>query len=526
MLFNSYVFIAGFLPVVLVGFYYLSSRFGPSAAIGWLLIASLVFYGWWNPPYLLLIVGSIVGNFGIARAISARSRAPTESRAPTGKWLLAFGIAANLGVLGYFKYAGFFVETANAAFDGSHPVPTIFLPLAISFFSFQQIAFLVDVYRREIEPPSALEYGLFVSFFPQLIAGPIVLWREVLPQFRRIGTAGPAATNLSIGVTIFAIGLIKKVVIADGMAANVDLVFGGAASAVAPTFVEAWVGTVAFGFQIYFDFSGYSDMAIGLARMFGIRLPINFHSPYKAASIIDFWRCWHVTLSRFLRDYLYVPLGGNRRGRYRRYLNLMIVMLLGGLWHGAGWTFALWGGLHGLYLLINHAWRAWRPISSDRSLSVPRRLAMRLLTFTAVSVAWVPFRAVDVEATIAIWRAMFAFDGVSLPRSLRPVLGESAALLETLGARFEGMFGQTLVVTPIELPIILIVVLAICWFLPNTQEFMAAHSPGLASPYAPAVEPGRLRWQPSLRWAAMVGVFLVVCFYNLMAPVRFIYFQF
>jgi D-alanyl-lipoteichoic acid acyltransferase DltB (MBOAT superfamily) len=520
MLFNSYVFIAGFLPVVLAGFYILSSRFGPTAAMGWLLIASLFFYGWWNPPYLLLIAGSIVGNFGLARAISARPGAAT------GKWLLALGIAANLFLLGYFKYAGFFIETANAAFDVSRPVPAIFLPLAISFFTFQQIAFLVDLYRREIEAPPALEYGLFVSFFPQLIAGPIVLLREVLPQFRQIGTASPAAANLSIGGTIFAIGLIKKVVIADGMAASVDQMFGGAAAGVVPTFVEAWVGTVAFGFQIYFDFSGYSDMAIGLARMFGIRLPINFHSPYKAASIIDFWRCWHITLSRFLRDYLYVPLGGSRRGPYRRHLNLMIVMLLGGLWHGAGWTFVLWGGLHGLYLLVNHAWRAWRPAPGEASFSGPRRLAMQLLTFTAVSVAWVPFRAADVEATINIWRGMFATGGISLPRSLRPLLGDAANLFEAAGAQFDGMFGRTLEVPPIDLPFYLIIAVTVCWLLPNTQQFMAAFSPGLTSPHAPAVESGKLRWQPSLGWAALVGTVLTVGIYNLMAPVRFIYFQF
>jgi D-alanyl-lipoteichoic acid acyltransferase DltB (MBOAT superfamily) len=468
----------------------------------------------------LLIVGSIVGNFGIARAMVSKSGTTT------GKWFLALGIAANLGVLGYFKYADFFVETANTAFGGSMSVPTIFLPLAISFFTFQQIAFLVDVHRREIEPPPALEYGLFVSFFPQLIAGPIVLLREVLPQFRQIGSASAIAANLSVGATFFAIGLIKKVIIADGMAAYANLVFNGATAGMAPTFFEAWFGTVAFGFQIYFDFSGYSDMAIGLARMFGIRLPFNFHSPYKATSIIDFWRCWHITLSRFLRNYLYVPLGGNRRGRHRRYLNIMVVMLLGGLWHGAGWTFVLWGGLHGLYLLVNHAWRAWRPKSNNPSVSEARRLALRVLTFTAVSFAWVPFRAVDMEATIKVWHAMFALDGVSLPRSLRPVLGDAATLFETLGARFEGTFGHTILVTPIELPIFLIIVLAVCWWLPSTQEIMAAHRPGLTSPHAPAVEPGKLLWRPDLRWAAVVGVFLAIGGYNLMAPVRFIYFQF
>ncbi len=265
---------------------------------------------------------------------------------------LVVGIAFNLGTLGYFKYFNFFVETANVVFNAGFNFDEIILPLAISFFTFQQITFLVDAYRGKACDYNFLHYALFVTFFPQLIAGPIVHHAEMMPQFLKRKTGGLSNASIAVGGSIFLLGLFKKVVLADNVAAYATPVFAAASAGQELTLIESWGGVLAYTFQLYFDFSGYSDMAIGLARMFGIVLPLNFNSPYKAASIIDFWRRWHMTLSRFLRDYVYFPLGGSLRGRMKRHINLMITMLLGGLWHGAGWTFVVWGGLHGIYLMI------------------------------------------------------------------------------------------------------------------------------------------------------------------------------
>ena len=349
MLFSSVEFIFLFLPTVAAVYFGLAHLMGRRTALAWLIVSSLVFYGFWNPPYLALLVGSIAGNYFLGQTLARRASKP----------LLGLGVAFNLGLIAYFKYADFFIGNAGTLFGAELPAADIVLPLAISFFTFQQIAFLVDVYQGKVDDPDFLHYALFVSFFPQLIAGPIVHHSEVIPQFRSEKAFHPNWSGLWAGLAIFLVGLQKKIVLADGIAAYANSVFDGAA-ATAPTFFPAWIGALAYTFQLYFDFSGYTDMAIGLALIFGITLPLNFDSPYKAVNIIDFWRRWHMTLARFLRVYLYVPLGGNRKGQPRRYVNLMVTMLLGGLWHGASWTFVFWGGLHGAYLAINHAWHALR----------------------------------------------------------------------------------------------------------------------------------------------------------------------
>ncbi len=348
MLFNSLVFVLGFLPAVVIGFALLARRGTPGQAMLFLVGASLLFYAAWNPPYLFLLVGSVAFNYGLGQRLRARP----------SRWVLGFGIAANLGAIGYFKYANFFLDNVNALTGGGLEIGTIVLPLAISFFTFQQIAYLIEAHRGDIAEHDFLSYALFVTFFPQLIAGPIVRFNEVVPQFaaERFGRLG--SRDLALGATLFVIGLGKKVLLADSLARAASPVFQAAELGLPVAPVEAWTAALAYSFQLYFDFSGYSDMAIGLACLFGIRLPWNFASPYKATSVIEFWRRWHMTLSRFLRDYLYIPLGGNRKGPARRTVNLMIVMLLGGLWHGAGWSFVIWGGLHGLYLCVNSAWRA------------------------------------------------------------------------------------------------------------------------------------------------------------------------
>jgi D-alanyl-lipoteichoic acid acyltransferase DltB (MBOAT superfamily) len=357
MLFNSLEFILGFLPITLTGFFLLGSRGYQRAAIGWVVLTSLFFYGYWDPgehrladPWrwwpLTLICVSTIFNFLVGQRLLAHP----------SKLLLAFGLAVNVATIGYFKYTLFFAEEIAARFGLALEVGQIVLPLGISFFIFQKIAYLVDAYRGEVRAGGFLSFALFVSFFPQLIAGPIVHHSEVIPQFGQKSTYRPNLDNLSRGIGIFVLGLAKKTVLADTIATYATPVFRAAQAGAEPTLFEAWGGALAYTFQLYFDFAGYSDMAIGLALMFNIRLPINFNSPYKATNIIDFWRRWHITLSRFLRDYLYIPLGGNRHGVARRYGNLMLTMLLGGLWHGAGWTFIVWGGLHGMFLFMNHFW--------------------------------------------------------------------------------------------------------------------------------------------------------------------------
>ena len=387
MLFNSYVFIFCFLPMVLAGYLLLRRTSAPQWPIAWLVLASLVYYSWWRPEYLLLLLFSVGVNFGFGKLIIDGGLSHSRSRAA-----LTCGIVFNLSLLGYFKYAGFFVANVDSVFGAQWVVPSIILPIGISFITFQKIAFLVDAYRGLVRNFTLLNYAFFVTFFPQLIAGPITHHSEIMPQIGPVQRRDLTA-DLGVGISIFVVGLFKKVVIADSLAIYADAGYSMLRAGHPLDSASAWVTVLCYSFQLYYDFSGYSDMAVGLARMFGFRLPVNFYSPYKSTSIIDFWRRWHITLSRFLRDYLYIPLGGNRRGPVRRYLNLGIVMVLGGFWHGANWTFVVWGGLHGLMLGVNHAWRA---LAISRSLALKKGLAQRVavaMTFVAVTLAWIPFRS-------------------------------------------------------------------------------------------------------------------------------------
>ena len=354
MLFNSYEFIFLFLPVTFLVFMRLGARHRRWAA-GWLAVASLGFYAWWNPAFLPLLLASIACNYLVGLRL-ARPVIAAWSR----KTVLALSITANLGLLAYFKYANFLLDNLNLVIGTDYRLDLV-LPLGISFFTFTQIAFLVDAYQGKAKEYHPVDYCLFVTFFPHLIAGPVLHHQEMMPQFARAETYRPNPENIAVGIAIFSIGLVKKVLIADAMAAHATPVFEAAEQGATLSFFTAWEGALAYTFQLYFDFSGYSDMAIGLARLFGITLPANFDSPYRAVNIIDFWRRWHMTLSRFLRDYLYIRLGGNRKGPVRRYMNLFVTMLLGGLWHGAGWTYVVWGGLHGCYLIANHFCRRFGP---------------------------------------------------------------------------------------------------------------------------------------------------------------------
>ncbi len=522
MLFNSLEFLFGFLPLTVAGFFLCGRMGGLRLAMGWLVAASLFFYSWWNPPYVLLLFSSILVNFLLGRRLQARPSRP----------LLAAGVAANLAVIGYYKYADFFLSSVGGLTGLDLEMEAIFLPLGISFFTFQQIAYLVDAHRGQVERGGFLDYALFVSFFPQLIAGPIVHHREMMPQFRRRGVLTPDSEAFALGLGILSIGLFKKVIIADGVARYATPVFDAAAGGYAPSFFEAWGGTLAYTFQLYFDFSGYSDMAIGLGLLFGIRLPLNFASPYKATSIIEFWSRWHMTLSRFLRDYLYIPLGGNRRGSLRRYLNLMITMLLGGLWHGAGWTFVAWGALHGGYLVVNHAWRALRVrFGRPGPSGGVGRWAARLLTFLAVVVAWVPFRAESFEAAGRILAGLSGFNGIILPPGWHEGLGPVGETLAALGIRFAYVPG--FLFDGMREAALLALLTAFVFFAPNTQEWFGYTPDGRPSgsyrtPFTGRV-PGLLRgFRPgylqgmvmgALCLAAVVAIFTEV-------PQEFLYFQF
>src|SRR4051812_33039302 len=395
MLFNSASFVFVYLPIAWIG-YLLALRLPwARAGIGWLALASLVFYGYWNPAFLPLLAVSILLNYAAGRALDPGLSDPPGRR----RRLLVAAITVNLLALGYYKYANLISSSVGALTGIATPVFDVVLPIGISFYTFTQIAYLVDSYAERRPEKSFLAYLLFVTFFPHLIAGPVLHHSEMMPQFLRDRKALSFALALE-GLLFFACGLAKKVVIADSVAPAANRAFTLAETTLLG-FVDSWFGALAYTTQIYFDFSGYSDMAIGLALLFGIRLPLNFNSPYRAASIVEFWRRWHMTLSRFLRDYLYIPLGGNRQGPARRHVNLMITMLLGGLWHGASWTFVAWGGLHGAYLVINHLWNIYRPGRLPLFMGTA-------LTFLAVVVAWVFFRAGSFGGAANMLRGMFA----------------------------------------------------------------------------------------------------------------------
>ena len=509
MLFNSFSFLFFYLPIVLAGYFLLGRYARPLAGAAWLAGASLFFYAWWDARYLPLLLASIAVNYAGGRLIAACTGAARRRT-------LVAALALNLCLLAWYKYANFFIDSVNmvaatAGAGGLAPLDIV-LPIGISFFTFTQIAFLVDCYRGEVREYRFVHYVLFVSYFPHLIAGPVLHHREMMPQFADPANVRPHAGNFAIGLSIFVVGLAKKVLIADNLSPLSIPVFAAGAQ---PTLIEAWIGVLAYTFQLYFDFSGYSDMAIGLSRLFGVKLPLNFNSPYKAASIAEFWRRWHMTLSRFLRDYLYIALGGSRRGQAMRYRNLMLTMLLGGLWHGAGWTFVIWGGLHGLYLVVQQAWqRAFGPAQG--------RWWPGLLTFFAVMLAWIFFRAPDVATAWDILGALFGANGVSLPRGLDGY----AATFAQWGWRpaFDGI--RWIQLAGPGLPVLL----AAIWLAfraPNTREIFCHYEPCIEKIF----QPGRLgrvafQWRPTRRWSLGFAALFVACIFGMNRVTEFLYFQF
>jgi alginate O-acetyltransferase complex protein AlgI len=505
MLFNSYVFLFAFLPATFCAFWLLQRSGRTQIALSLLLLCSLGFYSYWNPPFLLLLLGSILFNHFIGRAI-------WEKRSWRGI-SMAIGIGGNIGLLAYFKYSNFGIDIVNRIADTDIPALDLFLPLGISFFTFQQIIYLSDIYFGKLAPARLRDYALFISFFPHLLAGPITQPREILPQIENYTGGARFWDNLLVGLSLFIMGLFKKVIVADKLALYANPVFSDAAKGKDILFFDGWMGALGYTFQLYFDFSGYSDMALGLGLMFGILMPINFLSPYKSTSIIDFWRHWHMTMSRFFRDYIYIPLGGARVSAPRQLGNLFVTMALAGLWHGAGWTFIAWGVLHGAYLVVNHLYRRIRlkilPGMQDR---LWHRLPAHLLTMLAVVVGWVFFRAESFDSAFAMLRAMFGFNGIVVPEKLSSIL---PFLSETGPIRYseEGRWHR---ITAWAAPAILAAYL-FCVAMPSSMEFFRLAETDSRS---------RFRFQTRRAYALLFAVMAVIVVFNMQRISEFLYFQF
>ena len=522
MLFNSFEFIFGFLPATLVCFYAIGvvSR---EWALRWIIFISFVFYAWWRPLNVLLIAPSILINFATARLLQRLSE--DDERSGAARAVLLLGLAFNVAFLGYFKYSDFARGTVNDIFGTNLVLTHVILPLGISFITFQKIAFLIDVHAKRVKSFSLQDYCLFVLFFPQLIAGPIVHYREMMPQFHS-ASCRFNKKDLAVGLTLFSFGLFKKVVLADHIASFVTPIYGQAASAGGISVLMAWAAAVGFTLQIYFDFSGYSDMALGLGRFFGIRLPQNFNSPLQASSIIDFWQRWHMTLTRFLTAYIYNPLtlSSTRRRMSKGHpalagqnttvgafidllmFPLLLTMLISGLWHGAGYGFIVWGFLHGAYLTINHAWRLIRPrLWSDRT-SYERfmRPTGWLLTFTCVAVSMVFFRSSTMASAIDILQGLIGLNGVALPA---PDTAAGQGLLRML--------------------IWIVALTFIAVVCPNTLQILARYEPALGvKPQAAGDGRRLLEWNPSPAWAIAVSIIAAVAVSYMQGYSEFLYWQF
>ena len=453
MLFNSYIFILAFLPLCVLGFYLIKSRCAEAAKI-WLIAFSLWFYGYFNLYYLAIMVGSVLVNYCFYRLFDI-----VKNR----KAILAVAVAANLAVLFYFKYYDFFIRNINSVFKTDFALKHILLPLGISFFTFQQISFLHDAYDGNVKDVRFTDYALFITFFPQLIAGPIVTADEMLPQFKGIEKLRFNADRFAGGVFVFVMGLAKKVIIADTFGRAVDF---GYENIFSLSGTEALLVILFYTLQLYFDFSGYCDMAIGIGRMIGFDIALNFNSPYKACNIIYFWKRWHITLSRFFTRNIYIPLGGNRKGSFRMYLNLFIVFFLSGLWHGAGWNFVLWGCMHGILYIVTRAWQK-RFGENDKNGAFTKTIGI-ILTFVFVAVAWVFFRAGDVKEAVSLLSRLGS-GSWTVRQDMAQLfnLGEFWYLLKILRVS-EMTFGRYIIMAVFTLVCCIIV-----FFAPNVHELQA-----------------------------------------------------
>lgn len=411
MLFNSFEFLCIFLPIALSVFFILGRWRGPSIALGWVVASSLFFYAYWNPWQLWVLAGSLFGNFYLGKRVSAGEHRRV--------WL-SIGVTLNIAVLLFFKYSNPTVDKLDHWLDLGWNWHHVIMPLGLSFYTFQQMAYLIDSHRAGESEPSFLRFTLFVTFFPHVIIGPIVHHREMLPQFADPKVFTPQLANFNLGLPLFFLGLFKKVAIADPIGHLVDPAFAAAAAGTHLSLFEAWAAALGYTFQLYFDFSGYADMAIGLARMFGVQLPQNFDSPYKSRSMAELWRRWHMTLMRFMREYFYIPLGGNRKGPTRQKLNMFLTMVMCGLWHGdgAGWTFFVFGVAHGIAMIINLSWMRWREANNIQLGAWWEVYTAWALTMLTWCLGLVLFRAANVSTAVDIWKGMAGVYGAALPDQL------------------------------------------------------------------------------------------------------------
>lgn len=542
MLFNSHEFIFLFLPVAVIGFFVLGAR-SREWALLWLTAVSLFFYAFWRPVNVLIIAPSIAINYVLARTL-LKLVAGGDEKIGAARWVLAAGIVFNICFLGYFKYVNFLATVANDLTGTNYVLAEVVLPLGISFITFQKIAFLIDVYGRRVQAFTLRDYALFVLFFPQLVAGPIVHYREMMPQFDR-ATCRFDTESLSVGATLFVFGLFKKVVLADSIAAYVSPLYDAAAGGASISLFGAWIAALGFTLQLYFDFSGYSDMALGLARCFGVKLPPNFDSPLKAASIVDFWLRWHMTLTRFLTAYLYNPLTlwltrrrvargkpalGGRGTTVGAFLALLagptlLTMFVSGLWHGAGYLYVLWGLLHGVLLTINHAWRIFGSRFNGGKPPKMPWLPAFLLTFVAVVLAMVLFRSANLTAAKSILAGALGLHGIGLPQALFDAAGPIVGKLPGWVKVSQELSASDLVASAG----LITVLLAIALFAPNTLQILEKFEPGLSAARRSATV-GRLArvlvWSPSLLWAAAISLAGAFAVLRLGGQSEFLYWQF
>ncbi len=516
MLFHSFEFLLVFLPVTWVGYMLLRRHFPLRYGLGWLTAASLFFYAWYEPPFLLLMLAAILANYACARLLMA---ARTQWRRQALFWT---GIALNVGYLGYFKYSAWAVGTASHLFDLDLTIPRVVLPLAISFYTFEQITYLVDVYRGRALRASLLEYTLFLSFFPQLIAGPILHHQEILPALRR-PRIRVSRTQIAVGISMFAIGMFKKVVLADRLDRYFDRGYEIVVSGITPTFFDAWCMMTSAALHIYLDYSAYADMAVGLGLLFGVRLPLNFYSPFKATTVAEFWRRWNLTLMRFLREHIYIPLGGNRYGLGRQSIAVLITMILCGLWHGAGWNCVLWGGLVGFLLVVE---LVLKPQRAAAWMGAPwfRRILGRGIVFACFVLPLTVFMFPDISIGASVIASMLGAEGVVLPERVFGWLGPLAGALQGAGVQFRTPL-------PVYFGVNQLILLAISLFVvyacPNTHQLFGRFHAFTTQPANP--DPKgllRFRWRPSTVWAAFCAVLLAISVPHLYRVKEFFYFQF
>lgn len=463
MNFHSYSYIFAFLPLVVIVYSFLNSRHSSFSARLWLFLASLFYYGSLSPWSLPVLGLSVIINYFVASWLLKRG---VEER--YRKSVFIIGVAFNLILLGFFKYTNFLILNFNELLSTDFHLFGVILPLGVSFFTFMQLTFIVDCYRLNIKECNISSYSLFCTFFPYIVSGPITRYKEIVPQLDQNIKKGLDWKNTSQGLYIFALGLFKKIVIADSLALWVNNGFDKAASL---NFFEAWATSLCYTMQLYFDFSGYTDMAIGTALMLNISLPLNFNSPYKALDIQDFWRRWHITLSRFLRDYIYIPLGGNKGGEFSTYRNLLLTFILGGIWHGAGWNFVLWGALHGLGLIVHRVWR-------KTGIQMHKALAW-FITFNFINICWVFFRAQDIKSAVKVLRGMFCPDSIPLPNFLLQKLEfiRNISLFIPVKNPFRAIDGSY------EMIILLLLSFAIVLLFKNSQEYSQVLTPSKKTKY-------------------------------------------